>query len=199
MAKKARSASTSKRGAAEQETPGSARETATLDRAGPEQGADTSRRLDVYVVDSGWHSAPHLVLRRSMGMVERYLTGHNLFVLTEEQSVAFLKKHPHLVGRDPLLVVVDPRARAENQREGFGASLVLGRTAWVLGRKENEVPDDKMLLGMIKMFLRLVNCHDGSKNIAGEFRKFNHKEGTKGILEIVMDSLGQEALRLGEA
>jgi len=156
-------------------------------------------RLDVYVIDSGWDSLPHRVLSRALEMIKKYLSAHNLFILSPEQSVAFLKRHPHLVGRDPLLTVVDPKALRQNSKSGYGASVALGRFHWVLGRADNGNPDEKELQAMVKMFLRLVNCHDGTRNIADEFRRFNHKEGTKGTLEIVMDSLGKEAMLLGEA
>jgi hypothetical protein len=164
----------------------------------PEKG-DPSLRLDVYVIDSGWESLPHRVLSRSIKMMQRYLSAHNLYILSPEQSVEFLKNHPHLMGRDPLLAVVDPQARRQDSKSGFGASVALGRFSWVLGRPENPAPDEAKLQAMIKMFLRIVTCHDGTKSIADEFRRFNHKEGTRGTLEIVMDSLGQEAFHLGEA
>jgi hypothetical protein len=98
-----------------------------------------------------------------------------------------------------LLAVVDPQARRQESPSGFGTSVALGRFSWVLGRPDNPVPDEAQLQAMVKMFLRIVTSHDGTQNIADEFRRFNHKEGTRGTLEIVMDSLGQEALHLGEA
>jgi len=163
------------------------------------QAAGPAVKMDIYIVDSGWESLPHRVLRGSMEMIKRFLSGHNLYILSPEQSVAFLRRHPHLVGRDPLLAVVDPGARRANARAGFGASVSLGRYFWVLGDADDPNPDHQQLQAMIKMFLRLVNCHDGTKNIAAEFRRFNHKAGARGTLEIVMDSLGKEAMLLGEA
>ena len=164
----------------------------------PEKGGRLSPALDVYVVDSGWEGLGHRILTKSIGIMKRFLTSHKLFVMSQDQSDAFLKRHPSYIGRDPLLVVVDPGARLRNSKSGFGTVLVLGDYHWVVGRSKNPQLSEIQFQTLIKMFLRIINSNEGSTEIADDFRNHNHQVGVKGTLEIVMDSLGQEALHLGE-
>jgi len=140
---------------------------------------DAIMRLDVYVVDSGLDALPRQVLRRFEKIMERFLDSHNLHVLSEEESIEFLKDFPQYVGRDPLLAVVDPLARKMKNPKGFGAVVALGH-----------IDSETRIEALIKMFLRLVRSHKGTLDIAYSFREQNHKRGMKGAVDIVMESIG---------
>lgn len=140
---------------------------------------DLSSRLDVYIVDSGWDSVAHRVLNRSLDLFKSYLRIHNLYILSTEQSVQLLTEHSDLLGKDPVILVVDPLARALNNPSGYGARVVLGL-----------IEDEHRVEWLIKMFLRVVNTHIKTLDIAHTFREHNHKEGVKGAVEIIVESFG---------
>ena len=83
-------------------------------------------RLDIYIIDSGWESPAHTYLDSVIDLFKAYLTEHNLYILSPEQSIAFLKEHPQYIGSDPIIVVIDKIARNLNNHEGFGTQLELG-------------------------------------------------------------------------
>jgi hypothetical protein len=53
-------------------------------------------RLDIYVIDSGWESLAHSYLASVIDLFKAYLTEHNLYILSRDQSIAFLMDHPQL-------------------------------------------------------------------------------------------------------
>lgn len=134
--------------------------------------------LDIYIIDSGWESLAHTYLASVIDLFKAYLTEHNLYILSPEQSIAFLKKHPHSIGRDPIIVAVDKIARTLNNPEGFGTQLELGL-----------IKDPHRIEELIKMFVRIVSNKDKILEIAHAFRKYNHKEGIGGALDIIMATL----------
>ena len=144
----------------------------------PSHEIESDLRLDIYIIDSGWESLAHTYLASVIDLFKAYLTEHNLYILSPEQSIAFLKEHPHYIGRDPIIAVVDKIARTLNNPEGFGAQLELGL-----------IEDPHRIEELIKMFVRIVNNKDRILEIAHAFRKYNHKEGIKGALDIVMEAL----------
>ncbi len=146
------------------------------------ESIDAQSRLDIYIIDSGWDSLAHRVLQHSLDLFTAYLTEHNVYVLTPEQSTAFLKEHPELIGKDPIIAIVDDLARKLNNPHGFGTRLELGL-----------VNDAFRLECLLKMFLQIVNDKMNIFDIAYTFRKHNHKEGIKGAVEIIMESFGNRS------
>ena len=140
-------------------------------------------RLDVYVIDSGWDSLAHDVLHGSMALFKNYLTNHNLYLLTHEQSVEYLKNHPELVGQDPILIVVDHLAKKLHNPHGYGTLISLGL-----------INDRARVEWLIKMFLKIINTHNKTLDIAYTFQQHNHKEGIKGAVDIIMESIGEKTM-----
>ncbi len=140
---------------------------------------ESKSRLDIYIIDSGWDSLAHRVLQRSLDLFRAYLTDHDVYVLTPKQSTAFLKQHPELIGKDPIIAIVDGLARKLQNPDGFGTRLELGL-----------VNDEYRLECLLKMFLQIVNDKTSIFDIAYTFRKYNHKEGIKGAIDIIMESFG---------
>jgi len=138
--------------------------------------------LDIYIIDSGWDTVAHRVLQRSMPLVKSYLKEHNLFVLSQEYSLEVLRNHPELIGKDPVIMVVDRLARKLKNPHGFGARVMLG-----------QVHLESHVFKLIKMFLRIVNTHEQALDIAHTFQEHNYKEGVKGALDIIIESFGKEA------
>jgi len=140
---------------------------------------ESNLRLDIFIIDSGWKSLAHTYLASVIDLFKAYLTEHNLYILSPEQSIAFLKEHPYYIGRDPIIVVVDKMARTLNNPEGFGTQLELG-----------PIEDPHRIEGLIKMFVSIVNDKEKILEIAQTFRKYYHKEGIEGAIDIIMETLG---------
>ena len=140
---------------------------------------ESGLKLDVFIIDAGWDSVAHQVLHREMPLIKTYLTTHNLYVLTPEQSIRLLTSHPQMIGKDPILMVVDKFARALANPHGYGARIHLGT-----------ISEEHHVLWLIRMFLQIVNNHSETLDIAYTFQQYNYKEGIKGTVEIVMESFG---------
>lgn len=84
------------------------------------------KRLDIYVIDTGWNAAARRILDEHLATVDAFLAGQNLYQLTADQSHEVLRKSPQLKGSDPILMVVDSDARLERPHLGYGFRLCLG-------------------------------------------------------------------------
>jgi hypothetical protein len=142
---------------------------------------DSLLRLDIYVIDSGWDSVAHRVLCNSLDLIKNYLVNHNLYVLSPDQSTKLLSAHSELIEKDPVLMVVDPLALKLRNPHGYGARLVLG-----------QIYDESRVEWLIRMFLRVVNTHSETLDIAHTFQEYNYREGVKGAVEIVFESFGDK-------
>ena len=136
-------------------------------------------QLNVYVIDAGWNTTAHHCLVDSLPLFRQFLTAHNLYVLDRRQSVEFLKRHPMLMGKDPVVAVVDNLARKLKSPNGYGARLCLGL-----------IDNPALINWLVRMFLRIINTHVATLDIAHTFRFYSHKEGIRGAVEIIMENLG---------
>ena len=141
---------------------------------------DSQLRIDIYIIDSGWDSLAHKYLTGVLDLFKAYLTDQNLYIFSAEQSIAFLKDHPDLIGKDPIIVVIDKLARTLNNPDGFGTRLELGL-----------IKDPYRVEWLIKMFVRIVNNRAEMLDIAHTFREYNHKEGITGAIDIIMETFGK--------
>ncbi|HSI83267.1 MAG: hypothetical protein ACAI35_04175 [Candidatus Methylacidiphilales bacterium] len=136
--------------------------------------------FDVFVIDSGWNVPAHHVLKAERVLFSQFLKQHNLYVLDKEQSQAFLREHPNLIGKDPIVAIVDKESMEKGNSAGFGARLELGL-----------VKDRDRVVWLLKMILRIVNNRRACLNLTRTIRAATHKEGFKGAVEIIMESIGQ--------
>ncbi|MGH2652459.1 MAG: hypothetical protein ACRDHK_14750, partial [Actinomycetota bacterium] len=88
---------------------------------------DRGPRFEVYVIDSGWKNEASEVVRESMELFKKYLKNHEVYVLSEDDSEEFLQDHPQLLGKDPIIAVLDREAIRRESRNGIGARVLLGR------------------------------------------------------------------------
>jgi hypothetical protein len=143
-------------------------------------GDDGARRFEVYVIDSGWQTPAAEVVRAALPLFRKYLSRHEVYVLTADQSEQFLQHHPQLLGRDPIVAILDREAIRRERADGIGARLLLGH-----------IRDEHRVLALLKMLLRIVNTPHLADDLPGSIRRFVHREGMKGAIEIVMSTGGQ--------
>jgi len=149
-------------------------------------------QLDVYVIDSGWDCTAHSVVSHSIDILKGTLNDHNLYVMTPEQSNTFLKRFPGFAGQDPILVVIDPSARKKKDPDGFGVAFVLGPKEILPESFRHPYGSKIHYESMVRMFCRIINGHDGQAHIASAFRKYCLREGLRGGIEILMESMGRK-------
>jgi hypothetical protein len=142
---------------------------ATLDEPGQET------RFQVFVIDTGWNETAHRVLRKQIPLFDT-LTGNTpTYWLNRATSVALLRKHRELIGRDPIVCVHDLRAIKRPGTLGVhGLRLHLG-----LLRSEDA------LTRALQMLVHFLARHEVSSNFEAEVHSRLQLEGLKGAIAII--------------
>lgn len=154
------------------------RTTRTRVLPGSENGhGDGQPRFEVYVIDSGWKNEASEVVRESLELFTKYLRRHTVYVLSEDQSEEFLQDHPQLLGKDPIIAVLDRTAIERGSDNGVGARLLLGR-----------VHNKTRVQALLKMLLRIVNTRQMAEDLPGSIRKEVHREGVSGAIEVIVST-----------
>lgn len=117
------------------------------------------------------------MVRESMELFTKYLRNHEVYVLSEDQSGEFLQSHPQLMGKDPIIAVLDREAIRRESQTGIGVCLLLGR-----------VHDRNRVQALLKMLLRIVNTRQLAEDLPGSVRREVHREGVSGAIEVIMTS-----------
>jgi hypothetical protein len=136
-------------------------------------------RFEIYVIDSGWPTATAAMFRTALPLVVKYLRSHEVYILSAAQSEQFLAGHPQLLGKDPIVAVLDREAIRRESPDGIGARLLLGR-----------VRDERRVLALLQMLLRIVNTPELAEDLPESIRRLVHREGMAGVLEILLSAAG---------
>lgn len=132
-------------------------------------------RFRVFVIDTGWNSIARKVLQENLALIRDFNEEELVYFLDRGQSVALLRQHCALIGRDPIISVHDTRAlhrHAVHHVHGF--RLHLG-----LLRQEDQV------LRALQMFARFLRMHRAAKDLDKVVRQTLHKQGLSGAIEIM--------------
>jgi hypothetical protein len=135
--------------------------------------------FEVYVIDSGWKNEASEVVRDSLDLFTKYLRRHTVYVLSEDQSEEFLQDHPQLLGKDPIIAILDRDAIERRSPDGVGARLLLGR-----------IHNRTRVQSLLKMLLRIVNTRHLAIDLPGAIRREVHREGVSGAIEVIMNTTG---------
>lgn len=141
-----------------------------------------SPRFHFFLIDCGWDGPVPNLIRNNLPMITHLQNNDPLFVLTREQSDQMLRKYPHLIGKDPVLLARDlyaSRTDAESEYHGFHLNLGLIKT-------ESEA------LATIRAFLNFLACHRKGGNIEKHIQEQLHRDGIKGAIEVLR--VGSEAM-----
>ena len=139
-------------------------------------------RFQIFIVDPGWNSPAHRVLRDNFGMLRNLARGDPIYVLSREKSIAFTLSQPSLIGKGPAIIVHDLAALREGGATGFhGFRLHLG-----LLRTEQQA------LLALQSFTRFLATHRQSVDLEAEIRRDLRREGIIGAVEIIMHHESRE-------
>jgi hypothetical protein len=179
-------------GSSPQPTEGSARPEGVgagpLDtRGAPATGeaAPDKPRFRIFIVDTGWDSPAHRVLKENFALLRDLQKDDPIYVLSREKSIELSRRHQERIGRDPVIAVHDMAAMGESGTtdfHGFRLNLGLMRT-----------PQQALLA--LQNFVRFLSSHRQSADLEAEIRRDLRREGLAGAIEII---LHHEAREIGE-
>ncbi|BBL74398.1 hypothetical protein [Methylomagnum ishizawai] len=132
-------------------------------------------RFHFFLIDSGWDCAAAKVIRDNLDMILQFQNDDPLFVLTREQSTDLIRRNPHFIGKDPILLARDLNAVNQAGRpEYHGFHLNLG-----------VIKHPSKALAALQEFLAFLAIHRQSPNIEVDIREKLHRDGIKGAIEVI--------------
>jgi hypothetical protein len=141
-----------------------------------------SPRFHFFLIDSGWDGPVPAMIRNNLDMITQYQNHDPFFILTRKQSNELLRKHPHLIGKDPILLARDLKAsKTGGQAEYHGFHLNLGI-----------MRDPNKALAVLKAFLGFLATHRHTADIEKGIREKLHRDGFQGAIEVLR--VGSEAI-----
>jgi hypothetical protein len=138
-------------------------------------------RFRFFIIDTGWKSTSAKVIRDNFAMIREHLEGDALYVLSREQSMSLVKRHPDMIGKDPIIMVHDLHAHKYHEEtdddddvdyHGFRLNLGL-------------ITDGAGVLETLQRFLRFVSLHRRSYDIEQDIKDKLHRDGIRGSIEII--------------
>lgn len=154
--------------------------------ASPESGIANlpaeAPRFQFFLIDSGWDGPVPNLIRSNLRMITSLQHQDPFFILNHTQSTELLKKHPHLIGKDPILIARDLYAqRSGDAGDYHGFHLNMGL-----------IRDPRKALEVLQRFLNFLAVQRKSGNIEKEIRKQLHQDGLEGALEVLR--IGSEGI-----
>ena len=139
--------------------------------------ATAGPRFQIFIIDAGWDSPAHRVLRRNFGLLRDLQRGERIYVLSREKSIEFIRGHrADLVGKDPIIAVHDLEALGSTGTAAFhGFRLHLG-----LLRTEEQA------LLALQAFSRFLNANRQAGDLEALIRAQLRREGLFGAIEIIL-------------
>jgi hypothetical protein len=132
-------------------------------------------RFLFFLIDSGWNTTCTRIVRENLDMITRFQNDDPLYILTREQSIALLKRHPHMIGKDPILLARDLHAgKGQCSSDYHGFHLNMGMV-W----EPNRAADG------LRQFLNFLSTHRHSANIENDIRQQLHRDGLQGAIEVL--------------
>jgi hypothetical protein len=132
-------------------------------------------RFRIFVIDTCWNSVASRVLKQNLDLFLDLNREEPTYFLGRDVSVALLRQHESLIGRDPIIIVHDMQVIRERGSDGVhGLRLHLG-----LMQTEAQV------LAGLQMFARFLRMNRAAKNLEAEVRGKLMLEGLAGAIQIV--------------
>jgi hypothetical protein len=135
-------------------------------------------RFQFFLIDTGWDGAAARVVRQNLRMITQLQNHDPFYVLTRNQSNEILRKHPHLIGKDPIILVRDihgARSTGEDQYHGFHLNLGI-------------IQKPEQALEVLQNFVNFLAVHRRSADIDRIVRQKLHRDGLEGAVEVLRGS-----------
>ncbi|MGO9435011.1 MAG: hypothetical protein ACLPH3_06035 [Terracidiphilus sp.] len=132
-------------------------------------------RFRIFVIDSGWNSVASRVLKENLDLFLDLNREEPTYFLGRDVSVALLRQHESLIGRDPIIIVHDMQVIRKRGTDGVhGLRLHLGM-----------LQTEAQVLTGLQMFARFLRTHREAKNLESEVRGKLMLEGLAGAIQII--------------
>jgi hypothetical protein len=138
----------------------------------------SDKRFDIFLIDTGWNQAVGKVIHSHLSVFFSIANQDSFYILSREQSVELIKRVPHLIGHDPIILVYDVRAPGDRKSRGYhGFRLNLG----LMKR-----PDQA--LTRLQEFLRFITVNRTVARLDRSIRRELYREGMDGMIKILRDA-----------
>ena len=135
-------------------------------------------RFQFFLIDSGWDGAAARVIRQNLRMVTQLQNHDPFYVLSRTQSSELLKRHPHLIGKDPILLARDiqgSHSSGDQQYHGFHLNL-------------GTIKDPESALEVLQNFINFLAVHRKNVDIDQLIKQKLHRDGLVGAVEVLRGS-----------
>ena len=137
-----------------------------------------AKRFDIFLIDTGWNQVVGKVIHSHLSVFFGVDNQDSFYILSRDQSVELIKRAPHLIGHDPIILVYDVRAPADRQSRGYhGFRLNLG----LIKRPEQA-------LMRLQEFLRFILLNRTVVRLDRSIRRELYREGLNGMVKILRDA-----------
>jgi hypothetical protein len=137
-----------------------------------------AKRFDIFLIDTGWNSAVAKVVRAHLATIFNFEKQDALYILSSEQSIEIVKRAPHLIGHDPIILVYDLHAPASRKSRGFrGFRLNLGL-----------IKHPEQALARLQEFLRFIAVNRTLVPLDKAVRRELYREGFDGMIKVLREA-----------
>jgi hypothetical protein len=137
-----------------------------------------AKRFDIFLIDTGWNSAVAKVVRSHLATIFNFEKQDTFYILSSEQSIELLKRAPHLIGHDPIMLVYDLHAPAHRKSRGYrGFRLNLGL-----------IRHPEQALARLQEFLRFIAVNRTVVSLDNTIRRKLYREGFDGIIKVLHEA-----------
>ena len=144
-------------------------------RAGGADAHGGQSRFRIFVIDTGWTSPASRALHANMPVLMGMTRWDPIYVLDRETSIAVMRDHRDLVGKDPIISVHDLWAmkhHGHTREHGFRMHLGL-------------LTDEDKALAALKMFAHFMARFRLSRDLEKHVHRQLRMSGLSGAIEIV--------------
>jgi hypothetical protein len=137
-----------------------------------------AKRFDFFLIDTGWNSAVSKAVVDHLKPMMSLDTEDGFYILSRQQSYDLIKRAPHLMGHDPIILVYDhhpPLGRKTCGYRGFRLNLGLIKK-----------PDQA--LARLQEFLRFVVINRHAVRLEREVKRELYREGFDGLIKILRET-----------
>jgi len=137
-----------------------------------------AKRFDIFLIDTGWNGPIGKVVHTHFKTLFRFAKEDTFYILSRDQSIEILKRAPHLIGHDPIILVYDLYAPAHRKSRGYrGFRLNLGL-----------IKHPAQALARLQEFLRFVAINRTAVPLDRAIRRELYREGFDGMIKILREA-----------
>jgi hypothetical protein len=136
------------------------------------------KRFDFFLIDTGWNRAVSEAVIAHLRPMMNINTEDGIYILSQQQSYDLIKRAPHLIGHDPIILVYDHRPPPDRKTRGYrGFRLNLG-----LIKKPDQA------LARLQEFVRFVAINRHADHLQKAIGRELYREGFDGLIKILRET-----------